>query len=73
LRIQRTGFIGRYQARVAATMVNQPHWATPLISGGGADCVDPFQHMQPRSDLHRAATVLTTPASVVEKTVRIWG
>ena len=26
------GFIERYQVRVAATLVNQPHWATPLIT-----------------------------------------
>ncbi len=26
------GFLARHQARVAATQVNQPHWATPLIT-----------------------------------------
>jgi hypothetical protein len=26
------GYIARYQARVAATLANQPHWATPLIT-----------------------------------------
>ncbi len=27
-----TGFSRRYQARVAATTANQPHWATPLVT-----------------------------------------
>lgn len=27
-----TNFLDRYQSRVAATLVNQPHWATPLIT-----------------------------------------
>ena len=26
------GFVARYQARVASTLVNQPHWATPLVT-----------------------------------------
>lgn len=28
-----TGWIAAYQARAAATQVNQPHWATPLVTG----------------------------------------
>ena len=28
-----TGWFARYEARAAATQVNQPHWATPLVTG----------------------------------------
>lgn len=27
-----TGFLARYQARVAASLAEQPHWATPLVT-----------------------------------------